>query len=148
MAAPGFPNPIRIVVADDHLSVRAGIRRLLATASDIVIVGEAGDGAQALSLVETLLPDILLLDVEMPKLDGLHVAARLRERQSPVRVLALSAYNDRQYILGMLENGAVGYLTKDEAPAILVDMLRRVGHFKPGDEPGAGRVGPGGGAQA
>lgn len=131
MASPVSPNPIRIVIADDHLSVRMGIRRLLAAASDIVIVGEAGDGAQALNLVEALLPDILLLDVEMPNMDGLHVAAQLRERQSPVRVLALSAYNDRQYILGMLENGAAGYLTKDEAPAILVDVLRRVAHVKP-----------------
>ncbi len=131
MAAPVSSNPIRIVIADDHLSVRMGIRRLLAAASDIVIVGEAGDGAQALNLVEALLPDILLLDVEMPTMDGLKVAAQLRERQSPVRVLALSAYNDRQYILGMLENGAVGYLTKDEAPAVLVDVLRRVARSSP-----------------
>jgi len=135
MAAPVSPNPIRIVIADDHLSVRMGIRRLLAAASDIVVVGEAGDGAQALNLVEALLPDILLLDVEMPTMDGLNVAAQLRERQSPVRVLALSAYNDRQYILGMLENGAVGYLTKDEAPAVLVDVLRRVARSSP--EPGS-----------
>ncbi len=134
MAAPVSPNPIRIVIADDHLSVRMGIRRLLAAASDIVVVGEAGDGAQALNLVEALLPDILLLDVEMPTMDGLNVAAQLRERQSPVRVLALSAYNDRQYILGMLENGAVGYLTKDEAPAVLVDVVRRVA--RPSPEPG------------
>ena len=135
MVAPVSPNPIRIVIADDHLSVRMGIRRLLAAASDIVVVGEAGDGAQALNLVEALLPDILLLDVEMPTMDGLNVAAQLRERQSPVRVLALSAYNDRQYILGMLENGAVGYLTKDEAPAVLVDVLRRVARSSP--EPGS-----------
>ncbi len=131
MAAPGPQKPIRVVVADDHPSVRVGIRRLLERASDIVIVGEASDGAQALNLVEALLPDILLLDVEMPVMDGLHVAARLRERQSPVRVLALSAYDDGQYTLGMLENGAVGYLTKDEAPAILLDVLRRVAGLTP-----------------
>ena len=97
-----------------------------------MIVGEAGDGVQALQLAEILLPDILLLDVEMPGLDGLHVAAELRERQTPVQVLALSAYNDQEYTQGMLENGAAGYLTKDDAPAILLEVLRRVVDRKPG----------------
>jgi DNA-binding NarL/FixJ family response regulator len=118
--------PIRVVVADDHAAVRAGIRRLLAGADDIVVVGEAANGAQALQLVETLEPDVLLLDVEMPVMDGLQVAARLREKGEAVRVLALSAYDDRQYILGMLRGGASGYLTKDEVPSILLTALRSV----------------------
>lgn len=131
MTAPPRQGLIRVVVADDHPSVRIGIRRLLESAPDIVIVGEASDGIQALSLVEGLLPDILLLDVEMPGMDGLQVAAKLRERQTPVQVLALSAYNDQQYTQGMLENGAVGYLTKDDAPAILLEVMRRVMDRKP-----------------
>ncbi len=123
---PTHKDPIRIVVADDHLSVRIGIRRLLEAESDIVIVGEASDGVQALSLAEGLLPDILLLDVEMPGMDGLQVTAKLREKRTPVQVLALSAYDDQQYTQGMLENGAAGYLTKDDAPAVLLDVLRRI----------------------
>lgn len=129
-----MPNvsSIRIVLADDHPVVRRGIRSMLETAPDFVIVGEAGTGADALRLVEELAPDVLLLDMEMPNVTGLEVARRLRAAGSPVRVLALSAYDDEQYIFGLLDSGAAGYLTKDEAPTAIIEAVRGVAHGEEG----------------
>jgi len=78
-------------------------------------------------MVELLLPDVLLLDVEMPIMNGLQVASKLKQMQLPVRILALSAYNDQQYIVGMLANGARGYLTKEEVPFKLSAAIRKCG---------------------
>lgn len=116
----------RVVLADDHAKVRAGIRSLLDGTPDIVVVGEAGDGREALELVEKLSPDILLLDIEMPSMNGTEVAAKLLEKESTVRILALSAHDDSQYVLGMLNNGASGYLTKEEVPESLIHAVRGV----------------------
>jgi DNA-binding NarL/FixJ family response regulator len=116
----------RVVLADDHPMIRAGIRSLLRKAPDIEIVGEARNGAEAMRLVEELQPDVLLLDMEMPVLKGIEVARRLRAAGSPVRILALSAHSDRQYILGMLASGASGYLTKEEGLEKIVEAIRRV----------------------
>jgi DNA-binding NarL/FixJ family response regulator len=99
---------------------------MLEKAPDIVVVGEASDGAGALSLVAELAPDILLLDVEMPGMTGVEVARRLQASGSPVRILALSAYDDAQYIAGLLASGAAAYLTKDQAIEMIVDAVRAV----------------------
>jgi DNA-binding NarL/FixJ family response regulator len=116
----------RVVVADDHPMVRTAIRKLLEKATDIAVIGEADDGAEALRLAEDLAPDVLLLDMEMPGLHGVEVARQLQAGGSAVRILALSAYDDQQYILGMLTSGAAGYLTKEEAPRILIEAVRGV----------------------
>lgn len=116
----------RVVLADDHPSVRTGIRILLERTPDIQVVGEASDGREALTLAQTLLPDVLVLDLEMPVLNGKQVVERIREMNLPVRVLVLSAHDDRQYILGMFESGASGYLVKDEAPRSLARAIRKV----------------------
>jgi DNA-binding NarL/FixJ family response regulator len=116
----------RVILADDHPIVRASIRRLLEKAGDIEIVGEASDGIETIRLVEELTPDVLLLDVEMPGMKGFEVARRLQAAGTPVRILALSAYDDRQYILAMLASGATGYLTKAEAAQTLVHAVREV----------------------
>ena len=99
---------------------------MLEKAPDIVVVGEANNGMGALRLVAELAPDILLLDVEMPGMTGVEVARRLQASGSPVRVLALSAYDDPQYIAGLLASGAAAYLTKDQAREMIVDAVRRV----------------------
>lgn len=127
-----MPVSIRVVLADDHPVVRRGIRSLLEQAPDVAVVGEASDGAEALRLVETLAPDVLLLDMEMPGLSGVDVARRLHAAEAPVRVLALSAYDDEQYIFGLLDSGAAGYLTKDEAPTTIVEAVRGVAHGEEG----------------
>ncbi len=119
-------DKIRVVIIDDHPGVRAGIKRLLQRAKDILVVGEAGDGMRAIELANTQKPDILLLDVELPVLGGDIVMRRLHDSEPQIRVLIVSTYNDRTYVQSMLANGAAGYLTKDEAPAMLLDAIRSI----------------------
>jgi DNA-binding NarL/FixJ family response regulator len=119
-------DKIRVVIADDHTIMRVGIRNILSRSSDICVVGEASNGAEAIQLVGELGPDVLILDMEMPVMDGVEVARRLQVNKSPVRILVLSAYDDRQYILEMLNMGAAGYLIKDEAPEVIVDAVQGI----------------------
>lgn len=123
---------LRVVLADDHPVMRSGIRVLLETAPDIAVVGEAGGGIEALRLVVDLVPDVLLLDMEMPDLSGVEVARQLKAAGSPVRILALSAYDDGHYILELLAIGASGYLTKEEAPEAIIDAVRGVARGEEG----------------
>jgi len=117
---------IRVLLSDDHPAIRAGIRGALEEAADIAVVGEAGDGQEALRLVEALQPDVLLLDCRLPGLDGVAVAAVVRARGLPARVLALSAYDDDLYVSGMLGAGAAGYLLKEEALETVAAAVRAV----------------------
>jgi DNA-binding NarL/FixJ family response regulator len=123
---------IRVILADDHPFLRTSIRKILDKTPDILVVGEAGDGIQALDLVKTLSPDVLVLDVEMPNLNGIQVAQQLHADGEEVRILALSAYDDRAHILGMLDAGVAGYLTKDEALDGLVKAIRGLAQGKDG----------------
>jgi DNA-binding NarL/FixJ family response regulator len=116
----------RVVLVDDHPVVRAGIKNLLEQAPDIEVVGEASNGLQAITMVEELTPDVLLLDMEMPGMSGNEVAQKLLEKGSGVRVLALSAHDDKQYIQELLSNGASGYLIKEEVPETIVEAVRGV----------------------
>jgi DNA-binding NarL/FixJ family response regulator len=119
-------NVTRIVLAEDNEVVRKGIKRFLNKASDIEVVGEAEDGIGALQLVDQLLPDLLLLDVEMPRLSGIEVARRLKDKKGKTRILVLSAYDDQEYIQEMLGIGVSGYLIKDEAPERILEAVRGV----------------------
>jgi DNA-binding NarL/FixJ family response regulator len=123
---------IRVVLTDDHPVVRSGIRQLLEKTPDIVVVGEASDGAEALRLVSELSPDVLLLDMELPGETGVQVARQLEAAGSPVRILALSAYDDEQYIVGLLASGAAGYLTKEQALETIAEAVRGVAHGEDG----------------
>ncbi|MEZ4663991.1 MAG: response regulator transcription factor [Caldilineaceae bacterium] len=125
-------QPIRVLLIDDHPIVRSGIRMLLEQAGDILVVGEADRGDDALGLVKRLKPDVLLLDMEMPGKTGVEVARELKAASAPVRVLALSAYDDEQYILNLLAEGAVGYLTKEEALDTIVDAVHGVARGEEG----------------
>ncbi len=115
---------IRVLLADDHPALRMGLRVLLDRASDIEVVGEADDGDAVLTLIETLRPDVVVLDCQLPGRDGVSVASEIRRRGGVVRVLALSAYDDDRYLAGMWAAGAVGYLLKNEAPGQIVSAVR------------------------
>jgi DNA-binding NarL/FixJ family response regulator len=125
-------KPTRVILADDHATVRAGVRTILNHADDIEVVGEASNGVEAIQLVHQLEPDVLLLDMEMPLLNGIEVARQLNAENSPVRILALSAFDDRNYIQGVMENGAAGYLTKEEVPEFIVKAVRSVARGEKG----------------
>ena len=116
---------IRLVIADDHGILRAGIRALLAPATDIEVAGEAGDGAQAVELCEKLDADVVLLDVAMPGLGGLEAALQLKKRHPRTRILVLTQYGDREYVRRFLEAGAAGYVLKKAASG-LADAIRAV----------------------
>ena len=117
---------IKVVVAEDNTIVRKGIRRMLHNSQDIDVIAEASNGIEALQLVGDFKPDILLLDVEMPELNGIEVARTLKKSSLVTRILVLSAYDDQEYIREMLLNGASGYLLKDEAPERIVDAVKGV----------------------
>jgi DNA-binding NarL/FixJ family response regulator len=117
---------IKVILADDHARVRAGMRSILERQANIVVVAEASDGEEALKKVEEHMPDVLLLDVEMPIMNGRQVAVTIRQRDLPVQVLAVSAYDDQHYIQGMLQSGAAGYITKDEVPDLLLEAVEGV----------------------
>jgi DNA-binding NarL/FixJ family response regulator len=119
---------IRVLIIDDHSGVRRGIRNLLQAAKDMIVVGEGGNGADAIELAATRNPDILLLDIELPDQRGDAVMRHIHKVQPNMKVLAVSSYSDRDYILGMLENGASGYITKDEAPLMLLEAIRSIIH--------------------
>jgi len=115
---------IRVLLADDHPVVRSGIRAELDGAEGIEVVGEASSGDEALRLVEELRPDVLVLDVVMPGMDGVEATCLLRERHPDLRILALSAYEDNEYVFGLLSAGAVGYVLKEEALDTVVEAIR------------------------
>lgn len=111
---------MQIVIADDHHLTRTGLRATLKPVDDVTVVGEAGDGAEALELVRKHQPDALILDIEMPRVSGIEVARRLRAAEAAVKILALSAYDEPEYVYGLLDAGASGYLMKEEADAEMV----------------------------
>lgn len=125
-------DTIRVILADDHPITRAGIKRFLEHASDIEVIAEAEDGEQAFQLTKDLIPDVLLLDMELPGMHGVEVARKLQKLNLPVYILALSSHADRQYIFGVLSNGASGYLTKEEVPQTIVDAVRGVSRGEQG----------------
>jgi DNA-binding NarL/FixJ family response regulator len=117
-------SPIRVLLADDHEIVRTGLRTLVDAAPDMVVVGEAGDGAEAVLRACELVPDVLVMDVSMPRLDGAAATERLRRECPQVRVLALTAHEDAAHLTRLLQAGAAGYLLKRGAADELVRAIR------------------------
>ena len=125
-------NPIRVLLVDDHPVVRSGIHGLLEKAMDIEIVGEASSGEEALHLVEETHPDVLLLDMELPDIQGTQVARQIQQLHPKVKIMALSAHDDSVYVRELLEMGAAGYLMKEEAPELIIEAVRGVAQGEQG----------------
>ena len=119
---------IRTLVVDDHTIVRDGICALLALAGDIEVVGEAGNGNEALKMVKELEPDVVLMDIAMPIMGGLEATRRIRKEFPRTRVLVLTQYDDKEYVFPVIEAGASGFISKAAASSELASGIRSVYH--------------------
>jgi len=119
-------NKIRVFLADDHLILREGIRLLLKKAPDIEVVGEAGEGGEAVAKVEQLMPDVVLMDITMPVLNGLEATRQIKQKIPRVKVLILTMHETGQYLSQMLQAGASGYIVKTTDTSELISAIRAV----------------------
>lgn len=117
---------IRILVADDHTLVRESLVAMLAADPELAVVAQAADGVEALALAESLRPDVAIVDISMPRLNGIEVVRRLRAARPATRVLALTMHPEDDYVLQMVQAGAAGYLVKDSAIADLIAAVKGV----------------------
>jgi two-component system response regulator NreC len=117
---------IRVVLADDHTLLRKGLRALLATQGDIEVIAEAGDGAEAVRACERLKPDVIVMDLSMPVMDGLQATRQIRDLGLETKVLVLTMHNEEEYLLQVLQAGGAGYVLKQSADTELVHALRAV----------------------
>lgn len=120
------PRRMRVLIADDHTIVRHGLRAILNAEPDMDVVGEAADGREVLKKVAALRPDIVVLDISMPKMNGLEVTQRLVKDAPNTRVIALTMHSSEEYVYSLLKAGASGYLLKESAASELVEALRLV----------------------
>jgi DNA-binding NarL/FixJ family response regulator len=119
-------DKIRIVVADDHPLIRRGVRAVLSMISDVHVIGEAEDGGQAVELYRTLLPDLILLDLQMPNVDGIEAIAQIRQEFSQAKILVLTTYSGDAQALRALRAGALGYILKSNLHDELIEAIHSV----------------------
>ncbi len=120
-----MPDVITVVIADDHPFVRHGLRTYLETLDDMDVVGEASDGLEAVGVVARLVPDVVLMDLVMPALDGVEATRRIREASPTTKVIVLTSFDDDERVFPSVKAGAAGYLLKDVHPAELADAVRK-----------------------
>lgn len=131
---------ITVLLADDHVVMRSGLKLLLERQDDIAVIGEASNGREALDLVDHFRPDVVVLDVSMPVLNGIETAKRIAETHSEIAVMILSMHSDESYILRALKAGARGYLLKDSAEADLLQAVRVISAGKAFFSPAVAKV--------
>ena len=117
---------IKVLLADDHSIVRAGLRRIVEESGDIEVVAEAADGREAVLAVRKEKPDVAVIDISMPVLDGLEVITQLKIEFPEIPILVLTMHEEQQYVVRAIETGAMGYITKQSAPEQLVQAIRKV----------------------
>lgn len=128
---------ISLLVAEDHSVMRRGLVELLSVADDLEVVGTAANGAEAIELAEELRPDVVLMDISMPDVDGIRATGAILEARSETRVVMLTAFSDRDRVVAALDAGAIGYLLKDSEPQEVLDAVRAAAR---GDAPLAPRA--------
>lgn len=134
------PTAIRVMIVDDHLMVRDGLRMFLSNYDDLEVVAEAEDGAQAIELCAEALPDVVLMDLVMPTLDGPMATARMRKAHPQVQVIALTSFIEEDLIRQAIQAGAVGYLLKDINPSKLAEAIRAAHRGEPSIDSAVARV--------
>lgn len=117
---------IRVLLADDHAVVRAGLRAMVSAEPDMEVVGEASDGWEAVAQAETLSPDVILMDISMPEINGLQATRRIHKIRPEVRILVLTIHDNEEYLFQSLESGGSGYLVKSSADIELISAIRAV----------------------
>jgi DNA-binding NarL/FixJ family response regulator len=131
---------IRVMIADDHGVIRDGLGRLIGALDDVELAGTAADGAEAVDRARELAPDVILMDLDMPRLDGIEATRRILKDRPGTPVLVLTAFSDRQRILGALEAGACGYLLKDAASEDVAEGIRAAARGESPLDPRAART--------
>lgn len=129
------PMPIRVLLVDDHAIVRKGLQALLAEIDDIEVVGEAGNGEESIAQAALLRPDVILMDIVMPTMDGIEATRQITQRQPEARVLALTSFAGDDQVFPAIKAGALGYLLKDSDPAALIQAIRKVHNGEPSLNP-------------
>lgn len=131
---------IRVLLADDHNLIRAGLRRVVESQPEFMVAGEAEDGRQAVAMAESLKPDVAVMDIGMPNLNGIEAARQIRTAQPETQIVMLSMHSDEGYVLRALKAGAKAYLLKDSAEADLARAIRAVADGKSFFSPAVGKV--------
>ncbi len=119
-------NKIRVLIADDHSMVRHGLKQILELENDMVVVAQASNGREAVELTKQHNPDVVLMDINMPILNGLQAIKELKQEKHPSKVIVLTIHEDREYLFKTLQMGAQGYVLKDAEPSVLIDAIRNV----------------------
>jgi DNA-binding NarL/FixJ family response regulator len=124
-------RPIRVVLVDDDPLVRAGLGLMLGGAPQLEIVGEAGDGAEGLAVIDRVRPDVVLMDIRMPRMDGLEATQRLAELPHPPKVIVLTTFDADEHVVRALGHGATGFLLKDTSPPAIIEAIEKVAAGQP-----------------
>jgi NarL family two-component system response regulator LiaR len=131
---------IGVMLVDDHTVVRSGLSAVLSAFDDLKLLGEAGDGEQAIALCDRLHPDVILMDLLMPRMDGVAAIKAIKEKHPETKIIALTSFKEKEYVEGALQAGAVGYLLKDVSADELVNAIRKAYLGQPSLSPEAAKV--------